>query len=287
MALRTSTPILWLSRTALVLALALSTMLPPASAADNCGAQFNEKNAPDNATCTFGCEATQQLVISIDASDGDATASGSARCGGGYSPCRPSSGTNSCYGEEGYANSGSSSGSCAAVVDEWWNSAWSYNCLARDVNQPCAPAACGGGGSEPGDCYFNLICCPAILCGADSSLSVLPKADPCADAPLRMATPDLDAPEDPEWPAVKPPEPCASDVSAAAVRDPLSGLPSGVTSRVDVWVRGHETIGRVCQAGVGCWTIVPNCTIDPIAGRVACIVTSAAKVLGRTSPLGA
>lgn len=150
----------------------LATFVPaPAAAADNCGAQFSASNAPDDASCVFTCKARQQLVIGVDASDGDATASGSARCGGGYSPCRPATGTNSCYGEEGFANSGSSSGSCSAVVDELWNSAWSYNCLARDPPAPCATPPCD---PKPGQCIFNIVCCPPAVCGTSVATPTAP-----------------------------------------------------------------------------------------------------------------
>lgn len=268
-----------------MIAFATFVVATPAQAADNCGAQFTDSNAPNDASCIFACQGTNQLTIGVDASDTDATASGSARCGGGYSPCRSSAGTNSCYGEEGFANSASASGTCAAVVSEAWNDAWSYNCAAKKANtpDPCPSPPCTEP-PPPGNCVFGIICCPPSICAAIFGLGrVSPPQQQlkvCGAATTEAACTTA---RDAYWktyPYLGPVYDAVSPYVRLDGADPVSGLPAGVTSRVDVWVVDGTATGRICNVGVGCWSILPACTFDDATGRAACVVSGAPKVLG-------
>jgi hypothetical protein len=83
-------------------------------------------------------------------------------------------------------------------------------------------------------------------------------------------------------------EVCGSNMNARPTADPLSGLPAGVTSRVDVWVSASGVAtGRLCNAGAGCWSILPVCVSDLTAGRMECSVSGAPKILGAAPLYGA
>lgn len=256
----------------LVLAAATLVVAAPASAAESCGDQFNDSDAPDDAECAFSCKAAQQLVIAVDASDDDATASGSARCGGGYSPCRSSG--NSCQGEDGISATASSSGKCAAVVSELWNSAWSYNCSSKDVEgSGCVGPSCGDPGNPP-RCIFDIVCCPAAVCVGEDAPSM-----PCFPGPQVVVPGPRELLERIAL--------CGPSANLHPATDAATGLPAGVTSRIDVWVSASGVAtGRLCNAGVGCWSILPMCSFEPGIGRAECVVSAAPKILGPAAPYG-
>lgn len=257
---------------ALVMTAATLAVAAPVQAEPSCGTQFSDSEAPDEADCSFECKSGQQLRMGVDASDEDATASGSAHCGGGYTPCKTSG--SSCRGSEGVATN-SATGTCSAVVNELWNSAWSYNCEAKDIDgSGCVGPSCGGDG--PDNCILGIVCCPAAVCvggGGTPTMPCLPATQIVVPGPNEL---------------LERVQMCGSNANVQPAADSLSGLPAGVTSRIDVWVPASGlATGRLCNTGVGCWSILPVCFSDLTIGRMECSVPESPKLLGPAPLYGA
>lgn len=230
----------------LVLGVIVAGILPTGGAvAADCGNQFDERNAPDRSTCKFTCQTGDLLTIGISASDGDASVSGSARCGGGYSPCVTTEGRNNCRGEEGSAARSDRDGDCTAVVDELWNSAWSYACSA---NALCPPTEAGCKPDPRDRCPVARLCCPRALC-EDFAVPSCPT--------LEIRAPDA---------GVKFPDVCATSGGTVVER-----------SRVTVTGVGAIASAQLCVYGTGCRSIPVYCVVD--AGRLACSTSSEPNVL--------
>lgn len=257
-------------------------IIPTAVSIDpSCGTQFTDANAPDNDSCRYRCNAGQLLTISVDASDTDATASGSTRCGNGYAPCTQAGGRNHCYGEGGPATSASDKGACDATVDEFWNSAWSYQCAAKDPPQPPCPPPCEP--RDPGTCILGIICCPPWLCtigtvyppkivintpGAPELCAIYIAAGVVPDPGSLVETGQKKLAE------------CNIELPTVGGTDAASGLPAGVTSQIDVWIVNGKATGRLCNAGEGCWEILPLCATHAGGRSMSCSVGEVPNVLG-------
>lgn len=258
--------------------LLLATLYVPAPALAATCSGHTDANSYD---CTFSCQENDQVSVSVTADDQDewtpARAIGSASCGNVNASCNEERTCGDTADET--TTAAQTDGACHAETDEIWHDGFNWECKAVHL---CAPPCGDDDLKKVIEKVANQLC--ALVPWACTPTDAVGYAGTAADGALAyaehytarcgftyeaMVTPSTEWAQREILKTRSGAEDCAG---LTANVDPATGLPANVRSQVRVSVKGDQALGEVCNAGIGCWFVLPVCERNAAGLIRGCIV---------------